>query len=383
MVPHRAPNLRNASPFSKKKSPSYLVAWATTGWRRLLFGSDATFDYSAKYSWGANQLCHLLMGGVLGSGALSVAFALLLGMMSSEAAAYWAASIGGWSALLWLVFPPLKEAIDLLLDWAAEPGLFPVPWRDLCWDAAADVLFWSIGIGLGWALNHQNQMVFLCSLGVGGIISILLTRRFMQEKGALDDSDLPRYLRLFRFTSSGTGQSFDAAAACRLSEFLDRSVRARHLVISGRLSIGKTDLAIAVASEFTARREQAGYSSAPKIEELYVECGKFPASLMRTISVAVIDDVQIPDPRIESRPWIYKLTDKLNASASLAVWVVATTREQPYGGDHLVAFLTGTCKVPAERIFHVTGVPHVTGAPATDAKHSTPREAKAVEWHSV
>lgn len=265
-----------------------------SGW----FGSDVYIAYTAKYTWQSNQMAHAMMGfagtTLLAAGALSLGGSLL-----------WAL---GFAAI-----PVSKDLTDLLLDRARASSVsgktqaFPVNMRELAYDAATDLFFWSFGMMLSLAVMSRLPGGFP-SWGSWLLLAITLAmfaamfvpgRHYSREKTAFDRSGLPYFFRLPTFD----GNFANSKDPSLIGTFVGSTARKAHLLIHGPPDARKTTLAVGIGCGMTITRQfgkdpaVVRYVSAAKLaDELTVRSAPTSDSELHSVSdakVLIVDD--LPD----------------------------------------------------------------------------------------
>lgn len=295
------------------------------------FGSDELWPYTAKYAWLSNQMAHTMMGFALAVVVLLLVVSPRLSQPSPSTDAWLKMSARSiWDslptiprdayviALFGLI--PLKEIVDMLMDRLScssspiRPNLWP-----LIFDSITDISFWWTGmflaaliIGLfveGWA----RAIIPLVGLGVCvPFWCFYAAPLWLNQKETFDRSGMPfAYTRLSRLAESESKNEvlrkrpyFHDCSEIKWAElktFRDQIIESdrppqHHFLIIGGLPRDRTNLAVALGSEFAFKlgREvknaenadltRVYYASAPAILE-------HPAELKGVVNPAVVECV--------------------------------------------------------------------------------------------
>jgi hypothetical protein len=231
------------------------------------FGSDELQSYSAEYTWLANQMAHAMMGFFL---------AAFLSWLASRRAG--AATPNMWVAVLPFAIPLLKVGPDALVVW--KHSTFPVSWAEFFADKATDLSFWYIGMFGGLYLFFRRNRTRRGWI-VGGAILVVwlglavwLVTAWTAQKRTFDESDLPPgWVRVSQYQIGQLGDDQTRPAQVdKVNQYLEfvrggGDGKVRHLIIRGGRAEDRSDLVVAVGTEWAARVKPVRYTTAPRLLE--------------------------------------------------------------------------------------------------------------------
>ncbi len=231
------------------------------------FGSDTLTAYTAEYAWLSNQMAHAMMGFFL-----AALWAFAVQLKHNDGLWLW--------ACVWmpLAVPPLKEAVDYVLDAALHRHTFALNHAELLADAATDVFFWSFGMLLAIAVFGFDAVRWpLLAVVVGGGALVALALIFgvwVRRMRMFDASRMPfNYLRLVKYRDPEALLGAGGVERVReYQEFARRhrpgaDGRPRHLILTGGRPVDRSRLAVSLGCEFIGRWKGAYMISAVKLLE--------------------------------------------------------------------------------------------------------------------
>ncbi len=235
-----------------------------------IWGSDELSGYTATYAWETNQMAHVMMGFFLGAAGLALVIGLLVSPMRRWPRArpmldridrVWSR----WGPRLewFLALPWIKELIDWLYDENFAPGGFPIDRGALLLDSLADIVFWSIGIGLGISLHRRSARAFWLTVLVGGAFAVPLGVSGWAEKQRFDRTGIPYCIRLSHVDTSG----IQPEAIGELRRYLETRGPRSHLILQGSSRVAATPLAMGLGCELSARGNKVRYVTAFELRE--------------------------------------------------------------------------------------------------------------------
>lgn len=290
--------MRTLGPLARK-----LLNWLPGPLKKTWFGSDNYSPYTAEYTWLTNQFGHFAVG----AGISSVIFALVLFFHQSPPGAslgpsfYWVSPL---CALIGVVGYVLKEVGDIEFERQKQSlgVVFPIDYREIARDGAADVFFVSAGIVLAQlmllvglfslqqglkALPGTTTVLISAVILILASVAIRIVMVYVPEKRCFDRSGLPGFFRLPRYRRKlEPVQSPDPILAFAREE----QTAMKMVVIQGPPGAGKTTLAIGIACEFAHRGKQPRYIKASEFLAEDRERAEGIATIEQA-AVLIIDDV--------------------------------------------------------------------------------------------
>ena len=271
------------------------------------FGSDVFDSYTRKYSWQSNQVAHAMMG-----------------FAGTTIVAHAAVELGQshWWALVFLIIPILKDAIDYFADVYSTGNVFPLHThhkKELKIDGITDFFFWSAGTALAVffyfaALSPTMTLPLAFCLGVvafyilAGIKFLYTPQIKLKEK--FDSSQIPRYYRLSRFGTIRIpkkgiklldGEIFAPNGGSHTIEDFMAVDGPAHLLIVGPPASGKTTLAFGIGSGATVRNQDARYWTSEKFREYLLDTAETETAELKNGPMVICDDMLMPyeDPDVK------------------------------------------------------------------------------------
>jgi hypothetical protein len=249
------------------------------------FGSDEFQGYTAEYAWCENQMAHATMG-------------FVLAMLIYWGLPWWTfGRLGRWlSRHPWvrLALPyaiVFKTLPDAALTWWYS-SVFGIDWFEFYADKITDISFWYFGMLLGQTLcliieltidktartsRRIFGLVWAAALLVGwAALLVQFNNIWIAQKKTFDRSNLPpgwvrvgQYdtNRAFAKDQEGVRKEMEKNTKEYLKCVSNPPAKARHCVVRGGWPVNRSNLAVALGTEYASRSRAIYYHTASKLVE--------------------------------------------------------------------------------------------------------------------
>lgn len=248
-----------------------------------LIGKDSQRGITLSYGWLANQCGHCMLGYI----PTHLLYLLLANCFNIVGAAWIAAlaiSIG------WLLFE-IYNVVKPLRQQKKEGSLFEPDWKNIIYDTATDLGFFTFGALLAGLLLGASWILGLALL-VLCLIVYPASKYWYHTKIFQQAAEYP-----FQFRLSQWKWEMDETNCATVLSFLQQPKQGKHLLISGAYRSGKTSLAVAIANELSIQHRPCKYVTAMKLFSWMIETDpakpEVPSNIWgwRKVDCLIIDDI--------------------------------------------------------------------------------------------
>lgn len=248
-----------------------------------LIGKDSQRGITLSYGWLANQCGHCMLGYIP-----THLLYLILANCFNVVGAAWIAALS--ISIIWLLFE-IYNVVKPLRQQKKEGSLFEPDWKNIVYDTATDLGFFTFGALLAGLLLGFSWVLGLALL----VLSLILypaSKYWYHTKMFQQAAEYP-----FQFRLSQWNCLMDETGCATVLSFLQQTKQGKHLLISGAYRTGKTSLAVAIANELSIQHRPCKYVTAMKLFSWMIEPDsanpEVPSNIWgwRKADCLVIDDI--------------------------------------------------------------------------------------------